>query len=129
MLDVLLIEESIPVVQAARSVLSRDGWKISQHSDGQGGIEMIRQVKPRLVILGLLLPHRSGAEILHDLRRDANASLALTPVVLLTFRRESSSDLPLADAVLSCAYIERDLASVVRRLLQIGGNLARVNAL
>lgn len=116
-LDILMIEDEPNIAEAVRFILSRDGWHMRLHGDGLGGIEAIRETRPRLVILDLMLPHRSGAEILADLRRDSDAGLAATPVLMLTARGQATEMAAQADAVLAKPFANDDLRAEVRRML------------
>lgn len=117
MLDILMIEDEPNIAEAVRFILTRDGWAIALHGDGQGGIEAIRQARPRLVILDLMLPNRSGAEILADLRADTDTTIAMTPVLMLTARGDGAARAPQADAVLAKPFANEDLRALVRRML------------
>ncbi len=117
MLDILMIEDEPNIAEAVRFILSREGWQVALHADGAGGIEAIRGAKPRLVILDVMLPHRSGTEILAELRGDQDPSLAATPVLMLTARGHASLSLPQADAVLAKPFANDDLRAMVRRML------------
>lgn len=117
MLDILMIEDEPNIAEAVRFILTRDGWGLTLHGDGEGGVEAIRELRPRLVILDMMLPNRSGAEILADLRADGNASIAATPVLLLTARGDTVESAAQADAVLSKPFANDDLRAVVRRML------------
>ncbi|MBU3028944.1 response regulator transcription factor [Paracoccus marinaquae] len=116
-LDILMIEDEPNIAEAVRFILGRDGWQLQLHADGLGGIEAIRQARPRLVILDLMLPHRSGAEILADLRSDPDAALAATPVLMLTARGQTPELAAQADAVLGKPFANDDLRAQVRRML------------
>lgn len=115
--DILMIEDEVNIAEAVRFILSRDGWQVDLHTNGRGAVEMIREGRPRLVILDLMLPHRSGAEILTDLRAEPDAGLAATPVLMLTARGQTAGDLPLADALLAKPFANDDLRAQVRRML------------
>lgn len=117
LLDILMIEDEPNIAEAVRFLLNRDGWKLQLHEDGAGGIEAIRDQRPRLVILDLMLPNRSGGEILADLRNDENASIAATPVLMLTARGAQIEDAAQADAVLAKPFANDDLRALVRRML------------
>jgi DNA-binding response OmpR family regulator len=81
---VLLIEDEPNIIEAIRFILSRDGWSVDVHSDGSTALEAVERRSPDLVILDVMLPNRSGYEILGDLRADpATKSL---PVLMLTAR-------------------------------------------
>nr|WP_111299372.1 response regulator [Paracoccus saliphilus] len=116
-LDILMIEDEPNIAEAVRFILSREGWQVDLHPDGAGGIEAIQKRRPRLVILDLMLPNRSGAEILCDLRAANDADLAATPVLMLTARGEAAQAGAQADAVLTKPFDNEDLRAMVRRML------------
>ena len=113
--DILMIEDEPNIAEAVRFILSREGWQVDLHADGAGGIEAIMAARPRLVILDLMLPNRSGTEILNDLRAADDADLAATPVLMLTARGQA--EVPQADAVLSKPFANDDLRAMVRRMM------------
>ena len=81
---VLLIEDEPNIVTAISFLLSRDGWEVRTHHDGADAVEVIRAARPDLVILDMLLPGRSGLDILRSLR--AEPTTAGLPVLMLTAR-------------------------------------------
>ena len=82
--SVLLIEDEPNIIEAIGFILSRDGWKVRTHSRGQDALDVLRGQRPDLVILDVMLPGRSGYEILEDIRADP--ALADLPVLMLTAR-------------------------------------------
>lgn len=84
---VVLIEDEQNIVEAIRFLLSREGWTVSTHQDGTDALEVIRAAKPDLVILDIMLPGRSGMEILRDLREEED--LKSLPVLMLTARGQA----------------------------------------
>lgn len=81
---VLLIEDEPNIIEAIRFILARDGWRVDTHSDGATAVAAVGARRPDLVILDVMLPNRSGFDILHDLR--AAPETALLPVLMLTAR-------------------------------------------
>jgi DNA-binding response OmpR family regulator len=79
---VLVIDDEPNIIEAIRFILMRDGWDVSILSDGLGAEAAIRDARPDVVILDVMLPGRSGFEILSGLRADA--ATATLPVLLLT---------------------------------------------
>lgn len=125
MLDILVIENGRNVAKMAKIVLARHGWDVAFHRKGQDCLEVIREVRPRLVILDLTSSGRAGAredgvDILSELRRDGDLSLALTPVVMLTGGKNQRVEAIHADAVLPRPFAGRDLCAVVNRMLPGG---------
>ncbi|HBS49266.1 MAG TPA: two-component system response regulator [Rhodobacteraceae bacterium] len=84
---VLLIEDEPNILEAIRFLLTREGWQVETHSDGTDAVEVVRQAGPDLVILDMMLPGRSGMDILRDLR--GIDALARLPVLMLTARGQS----------------------------------------
>jgi len=84
---VLLIEDEPNIAEAIRFLLSRDGWRVDTHADGTDAVAVIRRAAPDLVILDMMLPGKSGMDILRDLR-DIDEMSAL-PVLMLTARGQS----------------------------------------
>ncbi len=81
---VLLIEDEPNIIEAIRFILSRDGWRVDTHADGSSAVDAVRSRSPDLIILDVMLPNRSGYDILNDLRQD-DATRDL-PVLMLTAR-------------------------------------------
>lgn len=81
---VLLIEDEPNIIEAIRFILSRDGWRVDTHSDGSTALEAVASRNPDLIILDVMLPNRSGYDILNDLRTaEVNSEI---PVLMLTAR-------------------------------------------
>ncbi|AAV94327.1 response regulator [Ruegeria pomeroyi] len=84
---VLLIEDEPNIAEAIRFLLSRDGWQVETHADGADAVDIITTALPDLVILDVMLPGKSGMDILRELREQA-ATQDL-PVLMLTARGQS----------------------------------------
>lgn len=85
---VMLIEDEPNIIEAIGFILSRSGYEVRSHGDGATALDQIRRTSPDLVILDLMLPNRSGLEILSDLR--AAEGLGDLPVLMLTARGRKS---------------------------------------
>ncbi len=81
---VLLIEDEPNIIEAVSFILSRDGWEVKTHSNGHDAMQTIRDRAPDLIILDVMLPGKSGTDILEEIRADAD--FAETPVLMLTAR-------------------------------------------
>ncbi len=79
---VLLIEDEPHIVAALRFLLQREGLTVFDHGDGQDATQKISELIPDLVILDVMLPGRSGMQILQDLRDDKHTQDL--PVLMLT---------------------------------------------
>jgi len=79
---VLLIEDEPNIIEAIRFILSREGWRVDTHSDGKTAYQRVADTRPDIVILDVMLPGRSGFDILRDIRADSG--LGNLPVLMLT---------------------------------------------
>ncbi len=84
---VLLVEDEANILEAIRFLLSRDGWQVYTHSNGADASSVVRDLKPDLLMLDVMLPGKSGFEILDELRSDPET--AALPVLMLTARGQS----------------------------------------
>ncbi|MGR3757733.1 MAG: response regulator transcription factor [Tranquillimonas sp.] len=116
---VLLIEDEPNIVEAIRFILSRDGWNVATHSDGRTTIEAVQRRLPDVVILDVMLPNRSGYDILHDLRADPETRGL--PVLMLTARGQKK-DRDLAERLGASIFMTKpfsnaDVLASVNRLV------------
>ena len=84
---VLLIEDEPNIIEAVSFLLSRDGWTVSTHSNGHDAAEVVKSKQPDLLILDVMLPGRSGFDILAEVR--STEAVADTPVLMLTARGQA----------------------------------------
>ncbi|MEH6830895.1 response regulator transcription factor [Sulfitobacter sp.] len=84
---VVLVEDETNIAEAIRFLLGRDGWRVETLANGGNAAEVIRAARPDLVMLDVMLPGKTGFEILAELRSDD--SLADMPVLMLTARGQS----------------------------------------
>jgi DNA-binding response OmpR family regulator len=61
---VLLIEDEPNLIEAIRFILTRGGWAVQTHSDGATAVARIREARPDVLVLDVMLPGRSGLTFL-----------------------------------------------------------------
>ena len=117
--DVLIAEDEPSILESLDFILRRAGWSIASVTDGDAALAAIRRDKPRLVVLDVMLPKRSGFEVLKQIRADV-----LTrdlPVLILTAKgqaqdRRIAEELG-ASSFVTKPYANADVVGAVRRLL------------
>jgi DNA-binding response OmpR family regulator len=105
---VLLIEDEPHIAEAIRFILTRDGWTVSSHDEGNGALSAVAATQPDVVILDVMLPGRSGIDILRDLR--AEPATADLPVLMLTARGQGR-DRDLATEAGASRFIAKPFAN------------------
>lgn len=67
-LRVLLIEDDDAIAEMYRVQLEYDGYRVTIATTGENGFEAMATTQPDIVLLDLLLPDRSGLEIMADIK-------------------------------------------------------------
>jgi CheY-like chemotaxis protein len=80
--QVLVIDDDQNTVKYLSVVLSENGYDPVSASDGEEGLEKIKQLKPDLVVLDVMMPKRSGLTLFKLLRKDEQCKDI--PVLMLT---------------------------------------------
>jgi DNA-binding response OmpR family regulator len=90
---VLVIEDDRRSAELLELYLEGSGLKVVLARDGAEGLELARQLRPRAVILDILLPRLDGWDLLARLKEDA--ATANIPVVIVTMLDERGKGLAL----------------------------------
>lgn len=79
---ILVVEDEESLVTGLEYALGKEGYDVDVARDGRVALEMLATSAPDLVLLDVMLPGRSGLDVLKSLRRDGRT----VPVMLLTAR-------------------------------------------
>lgn len=79
---IVVIEDDAGTRMLVSQVLKKEGHQVTAAEDGGKGLELIRELKPDLVVSDVQMPVLDGFEVLDMVRNDK--SLAATPIILLT---------------------------------------------
>ena len=117
---VLVVEDEPTISRIVVSYLEHEGYRTEVARDGLRASQFVHTVKPDLVILDVMLPERSGLDVLRRLREESD-----TPVILLTARSEEI-DRVLgfelgADDYVTKPFSARELMSRVKAVLRRTG--------
>lgn len=119
--SVLIVEDEPFITEALSFLLTREGLKVSAFADGNGCVEHIQSTKPNLVILDMMLPNKSGMQILEELR--ATDKFAKLPVLMLTAKGQKKDRIAAEEAGVSLfmtkPFANKEIVQNVHRLLDI----------
>ncbi|MEM6375852.1 MAG: response regulator [Pseudomonadota bacterium] len=105
---VLLIEDEQNIIEAVKFILSRDGWDVNTHSNGHDAIDAVRHRAPDLVILDVMLPGKSGFDILAEIRSDQQFNGV--PVLMLSARGQAK-DMEMAQRAGASRYMTKPFSN------------------
>ena len=85
----ILVVEDDPVILDLLAVnFELEGYTVVRAVDGEDGLATARRFRPAAVVTDIMMPKRSGLDLLADLRADAD--LAAVPVILVSAKALAS---------------------------------------
>jgi len=115
---ILVCDDEAVMRALVRAALEEDGYSIAEARDGDESLDLIRRLRPDLVILDMMMPGRSGLDVLNELRADPE--LSGTPVLMLTAKAQADDRVAAeragADRYLSKPFRLAELAAAVAEL-------------
>jgi len=126
-IDILIAEDEPSILEALTFVMRRAGWTVQTVTDGEAVMSAVRREAPRVLVLDIMLPKRSGFEVLKQIR--ANEVTRALPVLVLTAKgqqqdRRIAEELG-ADSFVTKPYSNAEVVDAVRALLDEGAALER----
>jgi len=117
---IIVIEDEKDILDVLEYNLKREGFRVSTSSDGKVGLKMVRQDKPDLVLLDIMLPEIDGLEICRILKSEPSTSAI--PVIMVT-AKEEESDVVLglglgADDYVTKPFSPKELIARIKALLR-----------
>ena len=82
MKKVLIVEDDLIIARIYQGLIRRQGFDVQVAEDGELAIKAFEQSRPDAVLLDLMLPKKSGVEVLKYIR--SNSILRDVPVIVLT---------------------------------------------
>ena len=114
---ILLIDDEQNILDLAGAYLRQEGYEVHTASDGPGGLEAARVLKPDLIVLDIMLPGMDGLELLTRLRRESDVY-----VIMLTAKSEETDKIVGlsvgADDYLTKPFSPRELVARVKAALR-----------
>lgn len=124
---ILIVEDEAKLAELLRDYLVRSGFEITVLADGLAVVPHVREHKPDLVLLDLMLPGRDGLEICKEIR-----TFSTLPLIIVTARVEEIDrllGLELgADDYICKPFSPREVVARVKSVLRRAGGAATLSA-
>ena len=84
-MKLLIIDDEPAIVETVEGKMRKEGFTTFTADSAEEGMRLFRRVKPDLIILDIMLPHRSGFEFCRAVRKDS-----ATPIIFVSARADET---------------------------------------
>lgn len=117
---ILIVDDDREIIRLVRAYLENANFEVWEATDGEAALHILRQERPSLLILDVMLPQINGLDIMRYIRNDPH--LRKTPIIMLTARiTDTDKILGLelgADDYITKPFNPQELAARVRAVLR-----------
>ncbi len=120
---VLVVEDDAATREMIRRTLEKAGYNVFEAENGRIGLQRMAQVRPKIIVLDLMMPEKDGFEFIEDLRKNESFRGITTIVV-------TAKDLTDQDRLRLNGYVQKVLQKgtfSLDRLAQEIGALMRAS--
>ncbi len=112
---VLTVDDDAGVITLFRRYLSKQGYRVVGLTRGDRVVEEAKRLKPYAITLDILMPDRSGWEVIRDLKSDPLTRDIPVIVCSIVAERDKGLSMGVADYLVK-PILEQDLLSALARL-------------
>ena len=115
---ILIIEDDELIIKILKFILNKEGYQLSVVMDGLSAVEQIHSINPDVVITDLMLPSKSGLDVI----RFVKENFEKTPIIVLSSLGEEEHSVSEAfklgaDDFIAKPFNPNELVLRVKRLL------------
>jgi adenylate cyclase len=85
--QILIVDDTPANVHILQTRLAAHGYDIVTATDGESALAMVRETRPDLILLDVMMPKMDGLEVCRRLRADP--SLPFIPIIMVTAKADS----------------------------------------
>ena len=85
---ILVVDDEPHVIRSLSFVLTKEGYDVASAENGEDGLAKIRQLKPNLVFLDVMMPKKNGYEVCREVKKDSG--LRHIRVIMLTAKGQEA---------------------------------------
>jgi len=88
---ILLVDDDPDILMAMSAVLESRDYRVVTAQDGEQALDKLRDERPDLMVLDLLMPKMDGFAVCRELQDPRRAKYAAIPILILSSVREEAS--------------------------------------
>jgi DNA-binding response OmpR family regulator len=121
--SILIADDEPNILVSLEYLMKREGYTVHLARDGEEALEVLRRERPRLILLDVMMPRKTGFEVCQEVRQDE--AVKDTLILMLTAKgRETDIVKGLAlgaNAYMTKPFSTRELVVKVQALLEPSG--------
>ena len=118
---ILIVDDEPNIVLALELLMKREGYTVQSVDDGQKAFDAVREFRPDLILLDIMMPKMDGYEVCQRIRADA--SLKDISIIMLTAKgREVEREKGLAlgaDFYVTKPFSTREVMMMIKEVLSL----------
>jgi DNA-binding response OmpR family regulator len=114
---ILIVDDEFGLADVVAEILTESGFEVAIAINGRLGLSLVRENRPDLILLDVMMPILDGPATLRELR--AESQWQDIPVILMTALKEAlpKDDPPLHQAVLHKPFSQAALMQLIKKLI------------
>ena len=124
MSKVLLVEDDPFLSSLLKNRLQKEGIEITLAKDGEEALNFLKSTKPDLILLDLILPKKSGFEVMEEIRNDPQMQSEELPIIIIS-NLGQPEDISRGQALGAIEYFVKAKTSIDELVEKIKGFLAK----
>lgn len=120
MFKIAIIEDDLAISQMYRFKFETEGYSVETAENGKIGLDLVKSLKPDIILLDLMMPEMTGDEMLKKLR-DTTWGKHVKVIILTNMGEQEIPDsvksLGVVDVILKADMTPRQVASLVKKHL------------
>jgi DNA-binding response OmpR family regulator len=117
---IVIVEDELMLAEMYRDKLLRVGFDVYSAFDAEEGLELVRKVKPDLILLDILLPRENGVGLLGRIRKEPE--IGSTPVIAFsnyddTQTKNEAKELGAKEYLIKTNYTPQEIVDKIKEHL------------
>lgn len=117
---IVIIEDEDILGKIITSKLQAESYQVTLATDGEQGINKIKEIVPDLILLDMVMPKKNGYEVLRDIKADNN--IKNIPIIVISNSGQQSEiervvDLGVQDYIIKAQFSPEEVLEKVRKYL------------
>ena len=79
---ILLVEDEEIMINLLQRKLTKEGYEVSIAKDGEEGLKLMKEIKPDLILLDIIMPKMGGFGVMEGMQKDKE--LKKIPVIVIS---------------------------------------------